>query len=103
MRAATGKTFVVDNEKESDPYDSADLSTMHFSADGKHSAYVASANGRQFVVLDGKKLPDFGGITRPPAPNAQLQTERMMEFTVDDHIVYHANAPGSGINARSAS
>jgi Tol biopolymer transport system component len=86
------KVFLIDGNKESDAYDAADLNTLHFSADGKHTAYVARVNTRAFVVLDGKKMPEFVDVQRPPAYNMELAYEKMLQFTPDGHVIYHARA-----------
>ena len=104
VTAANGKTFVVDGEKESDGYDDADLSSLHFSADGKHMAYIATASSKSFVVLDGKKLtlpPEDSTILQPSAAVlpaipyfSSIAQDKKLQFTPDGHIFYYVGRYG---------
>jgi len=104
VRAANGKFFVVDGEKELGPYDSVDLGTLRFSADHKHWAYAASGDGRAFAVFDGRKLRDITGAVQNATPpglpypfDANDAREQMFKFTADGHLLYHASTGlGSG-------
>ena len=95
MRAQNGKSFVIDGDQESDGYDSVDLTSIKFSDDGKHMAYVASADDKSFVVLDGKHMPAFGGFVRPPVQSGPTPDNTLLQLTPSGHVFYHAGNYGN--------
>ncbi len=89
--AQNSRTFLIDGERESEPFSSVDLTTLTFSLDKRHVAFVAKGEGGQAVVLDGKKLAVFPQILLA----GRSEQVPAIQFIPDGHVVYYASTQRS--------